>query len=204
MVGHLLLYQPAILFVKELSRPGGSGWVGTLYQDRLNLGTVRVTENACGVWACTTWPRSCILGNEPVRTATWGQRIIQPGVEDDMHLHMQFDDGAEHIHNSWLWPEQTETTHRDRLRAMVVYDENDGTVQLHRRRVNADLTVRDDGIEVLFRIARSRFATSSSTSWTAFGIGRNRARAGESAIPVMRVLEHAAAQLSELFTRVDA
>ena len=119
-----------------------------------------------------------LMGNEPVRTATWGQRIIQPGVEDDMHLHMQFDDGAEaHIHNSWLWPERRRRLTVIGTEAMVVYDESNRTVELHRRRVNADLTVRDDGIEVLFRIARSPFARSLSTSWTAFGIGRNRARA---------------------------
>ena len=151
MVGHLLLYQPAILFVKELLSSGRLGLVGTLYQDRLNLGTVRVTENS--LWSLGVHDVAAILylmANEPVRTATWGQRIIQPGIEDDMHLHMQFDDGAEaHIHNSWLWPEQRRRLTVIGTEAMVVYDKSDGTVQLHRRRVNADLTVRDDGVRGL-------------------------------------------------------
>ncbi len=154
MVGHLLLYQPAILFVKELLSSGRLGLVGTLYQDRLNLGTVRVTENS--LWSLGVHDVAALIlylmANEPVRTATWGQRIIQPGIEDDMHLHMEFDDGAEaHIHNSWLWPEQRRRLTVIGTEAMVVYDESDGTVQLHRRRVNADLTVRDDGSEVLFQ-----------------------------------------------------
>ena len=88
-----------------------------------------------------------LTGKEPVRIETWGQRILQPGIEDDTHLHMQFADGAEaHIHNSWLWPELRRRLTVIGTEAMTVYDESDHTVQLYRRRVNADLSVQDDGM----------------------------------------------------------
>ncbi len=190
MVGHLLLYQPAIVFLRDFLASGRIGRVATLYQDRLNLGTVRTVENS--LWSLGVHDVAAILylvGQEPVRTATWGQAIIQPGVQDDMHLHMQFADGVEaHIHNSWLWPERRRRLTVVGTEAMVVYDEVDQTVQLHRRRVNSDLSVSDDGSEMLFRGDRAgRCATSWSTSWVR-GDGTRPRSDGASAIPVIRVL----------------
>ena len=46
MVGHLLLYQPAIVWMREFLQSGRLGWVASLYQDRLSLGTVRTVENS--------------------------------------------------------------------------------------------------------------------------------------------------------------
>jgi len=45
MVGHLLLFHPAIRKIKELIEKGKIGKLEYIYSNRLNLGTVRTEEN---------------------------------------------------------------------------------------------------------------------------------------------------------------
>jgi predicted dehydrogenase len=202
MVGHLLLYQPAIVWMRDFLRSGRIGWVASLYQDRLSLGTVRTVENS--LWSLGVHDVAAILyleGLEPVRTATWGEAIIQPGVQDDMHLHMQFANGAEaHIHNSWLWPERRRRLTVVGTEAMVVYDELTQTVQLHRRRVNANLTVQDDGCEVVFRGDPEPLRHELEHFLACVRDGVEPRSSGASAVAVIRVLSQADAQMQELVT----
>ena len=200
MVGHLLLYQPAVVWLREFLASGRIGWVASLYQDRLNLGKVRTVENS--LWSLGVHDVAAILylvGSEPVRTATWGQAIIQPGVQDDMHLHMQFPDGAEaHIHASWLWPERRRRLTVVGTEAMVVLDEVDQSVQLHRRRVNANLAVRDDGCEVLFRGESEPLKYEMEHFLQCVRTGDRPRSDGTSGVGVVRVLASADAQMREL------
>jgi predicted dehydrogenase len=200
MVGHLLLFQPAIVRLRDFLAEGGVGRVATLYQDRLNLGTVRTVENS--LWSLGVHDVAAILylvGTEPARIATWGQAIVQPGVQDDMHLHMRFDDGTEaHIHNSWLWPERRRRLTVVGSEAMVVYDELDQSVRLYRRRVNADLSVRDDGTELLFRGDDQPLRLELEHFLDCAATGARPRSDGASAVPVIRVLTQADAQMKEL------
>ncbi|HUL83953.1 MAG TPA: Gfo/Idh/MocA family oxidoreductase [Actinomycetota bacterium] len=200
MVGHLLLYQPAIVWMREFLRSGRLGWVASLYQDRLSLGTVRTVENS--LWSLGVHDVAAILyleGQEPVRTATWGEAIIQPGVQDDMHLHMQFANGAEaHIHNSWLWPERRRRLTVVGTEAMAVYDELTQTVQLHRRRVNANLTVQDDGSDVVFRGDPEPLRHELEHFLSCVRNGTEPRSNGASAVAVIRVLSQADTQMKEL------
>ena len=140
-----------------------------------------------------------LTGKEPVRIETWGQRILQPGIEDDTHLHMLFADGAEaHIHNSWLWPELRRRLTVIGTEAMTVYDESDHTVQLYRRRVNPDLSVQDDGCEVIFRGDAEPLRHEMEHFLTCVRDRTIPRSSGGSAIPVVRVLEQAAAQMASL------
>jgi predicted dehydrogenase len=73
MAGHLLLYQPAIVWLSDFLRSGRIGWVASFYQDRLSLGTVRRLENS--LWSLGVHDVAAILylaGQEPVRLAAWG------------------------------------------------------------------------------------------------------------------------------------
>ncbi len=200
MVGHLLLYQPSVVYLRDMLASGRIGWVGTMYQDRLNLGTVRTVENS--LWSLGVHDVAAIMylmGQEPVRTATWGQAIIQPGVQDDMHLHMQFQDGAEaHIHNSWLWPELRRRLTVVGTEAMVVLDEKDQTVRLYRRRVNADLSVQDDGCEVLFQGDAEPLKHELEHFLACVQGGDTPRSDGASALSVVRVLARADRQMREL------
>ena len=46
MVGHLLLYQPAIRWIKDFIAQGNIGKLYSLHEERLNLGRARAVENA--------------------------------------------------------------------------------------------------------------------------------------------------------------
>lgn len=48
MVGHVLLFHPAIRKIKELIDDGKIGKLHYIYSNRLNLGTVRTEENVFG------------------------------------------------------------------------------------------------------------------------------------------------------------
>jgi predicted dehydrogenase len=200
MVGHLLLYQPAVVWLRHYLSSGRIGWVASLYQDRLGLGTVRTVENS--LWSLGVHDVAALLyliGQEPVRTTTWGQAIVQPGIQDDMHLHMQFRNGEEaHIHNSWLWPERRHRLTVVGTEAMVTYDEDTQTVTLHRRRVNADLSTQDDGSEVVFEGDPQPLRHELLHFVGCILEGTTPRSDGRSAIPVIRVLSNADAQMKEL------
>lgn len=153
MVGHLLLYQPAIQWIRERLAEGLVGAARSLHQERLNLGKARAVENA--LWSLGVHDAAVLLhlvGAAPTEIAASGQCALRPGVEDDVYLHLGFPGGVRaHLHCSWLWPER-----RRRLAVvgdggMLVYDEVDGTVTLHRKRIDAALANVDEGSEVVFR-----------------------------------------------------
>ena len=56
MVGHVLLYHPAVLKIKELIASGRLGSLQYLYSNRLNLGTVRKEENS--LWSFDGYSRN--------------------------------------------------------------------------------------------------------------------------------------------------
>lgn len=197
MVGHLLLYQPAIVWLHGYLGSGAIGRVATLYQDRLNLGTVRSVENS--LWSLGVHDIAAILylvGEQPTRTAAWGQAITQRGVEDDMHLHMAFPGGAEgHIHSSWLWPERRRRLTVVGTAGMVIYDESDQTVRRYERYVNSDLSVSDDGEELLFTGDPQPLRLELEHFLACVKDGTEPRSSGRSAIEVIRVLAEADAQL---------
>ena len=45
MVGHVLLFHPAIMRIKKIIENGEIGELQYIYSNRLNLGTVRTEEN---------------------------------------------------------------------------------------------------------------------------------------------------------------
>jgi predicted dehydrogenase len=152
MVGHLLLYQPAIQWIKQYFVSGELGEVYSLHQQRAKLGRVRTVENV--LWSLGVHDVAVLLhlvGEEPVQVAVHGQRVLQREIEDDVHLHLTFQNGVQaHLHTSWLWPEQERRLVVIGSRGMLVYDELQQTVTLHRKTIEGDLSARDAGSEVVF------------------------------------------------------
>lgn len=153
MVGHLLLYQPAVQWMKRFLQDGELGAVRSLHQRRAKLGRVRTVENA--LWSLGVHDIAVLLhlvGEEPTRIMCQGQRVLQEEVEDDVHLHLEFANNVQaHLHTSWLWPQNERRLTVVGERGMLVYDEVDGTVTLHRKRIDGDLRAVDEGAEVLFK-----------------------------------------------------
>lgn len=153
MVGHLLLFQPGVQWLKAYLDSGGLGRVSTLYQERLNLGRARSVENA--LWSLGVHDIAVLLylmGGPPDRIQATGQRILQPTIEDDVYLHLHFPSGPKgHLHTSWLWPERSRRLVCLGTEGMLLFDEVGQTVTLHRKGITSDLQIRDEGSEILFQ-----------------------------------------------------
>ena len=152
MAGHLLLYKPAVQFIRDYLAAGSLGTVFTLHQERMKLGKARAVENA--LWSLGVHDVAALLfiaGEAPVKVTFSGHRGLQGGVEDDTYLHMTFADGRiAHLHNSWLWPEDRRGLKVIGERGMLAYDEKVETVTLVKKRVDEKLNNVDEGSEILF------------------------------------------------------
>ena len=152
MVGHLLLYQPAIEFIADYLRKGRLGQVYTMHQRRSKLGRVRDKENV--MWSFGVHDVAVLLflaGEAPSRVVASGHAAFTPGVEDDTYLHLDFANGVKaHLHNSWLWPRVERELIVAGERGILVFDEQSSRVVLHRKTVDPALVHHDEGEEILF------------------------------------------------------
>jgi len=125
MVGHLLEYHPVINRLRQIIKSGELGDVYYIYNQRLNLGTVRGDENA--LWNFAPHDISSILymlDKEPTDVAARGQCYLQQGIEDVVFLTMNFGDRAmAHIHVSWLDPHKIRKTTIVGSKKMAVFDD---------------------------------------------------------------------------------
>lgn len=197
MVGHLLLYQPAVQWIKAFLDSGALGRVHSLHQERLNLGKARSVENA--LWSLGVHDVAVLLhltGEVPDTVGITGQQVLQAAVEDDIYLHLGFAGGSQaHLHASWLWPEK-----RRRLvvigdGGMLVYNEVEQTVTLHRKRIGSDLVNVDQGSEVVYRGSDDPLRLELQHFLQALETRQTPLSDGASAIEVIRVLERATQQL---------
>jgi UDP-2-acetamido-3-amino-2,3-dideoxy-glucuronate N-acetyltransferase len=106
MVGHLLLYHPAIRELKRLIRAGDLGRIQYCYSSRLNWGKLRTEENI--LWSFAPHDISAILfllGEEPTEVGARGASYLNPGITDMTLSTFDFASGVKaHIFVSWLHP----------------------------------------------------------------------------------------------------
>ena len=152
MVGHLLLYQPAIAFLKAFLEAGKLGKVFTLHQDRMKLGRARAVEDV--LWSFGVHDIAVLLhltGQVPVKSTFIGHCGLQTSIADDTFLHLEFPDGTQaHLHNSWLWPDNRRGLHIIGEKGMLHYDEVAQQVTWHHKTINAALENVDEGSEIVF------------------------------------------------------
>ena len=129
MVGHLLLYHPAVVAMKRLVSSGEIGDLFYLYSQRLNLGRVRRDENA--LWSFGPHDVAVALhlfGVEPEVVTAKGEAYLQPGIADVVFVTLHFPHKKmAHIHLSWLDPHKTRRTTVVGSRKMVVFDDMEPT-----------------------------------------------------------------------------
>ncbi len=125
MPGHLLLYHPGVLKVKELIDNGDLGEVLCVYGNRVNLGIVRSNENA--LWSLGVHDLSVILyllDEDPELATAQGSASIHPGVEDVVFCFLRFPSGKiAHMHLSWLDPHKMRKMTVVGREKMVVFDD---------------------------------------------------------------------------------
>ena len=106
MVGHLMLFHPAIIKIKSMIDEGKIGKVQYLYSNRLNYGKVRTEEDA--FWSLAPHDISIFqyITNEfPSEILAHGSKILQKRICDSTITKLKYKNGIEgHIFVSWLHP----------------------------------------------------------------------------------------------------
>jgi predicted dehydrogenase len=148
MVGHLLLYQPAIAWMRDYLASGKAGQVLHVMAQRAKLGRVRREENVW--WSFAPHDVSVVLdllGNPKLKhVQASGHAMLQPGVEDNVHVDLTFESGqTAHIHASWYHPLLQRSTTVIAQQQMLVYDEVSQQVTVFDKSVDADLNNVDGG-----------------------------------------------------------
>lgn len=106
MVGHLLLFHPAFVKIKELIDSGDLGDIQYMYSNRLNLGSFRNDENVLWSFAPHDIAIFNFLFNElPSETVSSGIDILQKGIHDTSITSFKYSGNKMgHIFVSWLHP----------------------------------------------------------------------------------------------------
>ncbi len=125
MVGHLLLYHPAVRFLRSLIDGGDLGDILYMYCQRVNLGIVRSDENA--LWSFGPHDISVmnhVMGALPETVVAQGQAYLQPGVEDVVFVNLRYPGGRMgQIQLSWLDPHKLRRMTLVGSRKMAVFDD---------------------------------------------------------------------------------
>ena len=132
MVGHLLLYHPAVTYLKELVDSGELGEVFYIYSQRVNLGKIRQDENA--LWSFAPHDISVILyllGKLPESVSARGESYLQQGVEDVVFVNMKFPDRKmAQLQVSWLDPHKVRKITIVGKKKMAVFDDTESAEKL--------------------------------------------------------------------------
>jgi predicted dehydrogenase len=196
MVGHLLMYQPAVKFIHDFLKEGSLGKIFTLHQERAKLGKARAVENA--LWSLGVHDVAVLLfivGEKPAEVSAFGHRGLQQNIEDDLYVHLAFPSGIKAtLHNSWLWPEDSRILRVIGEKGMLVYHEKENKVTLFKKTVDAALNHTDDkegtllfqGSAEPLTLELQHFLDCVKSRSTPISDGHN-------GVEVIRVLERAAA-----------
>jgi len=152
MPGHLLLYHPAVLKLKELVASGELGDVLCVYGNRVNLGIVRSNENA--LWSLGVHDLSVILyllDEDPDLATAQGSWSIHEGVEDVVFCFLRFPSGKiAHMHLSWLDPHKMRKMTVVGREKMAVFDdmEPERKVTVYAKRADSSGAITSGDIHI--------------------------------------------------------
>ncbi len=132
MVGHILLFHPAVNKMKEIISAGNIGKLEYLYSNRLNLGKVRQQENI--LWSFAPHDISVLqylIEKEPINVESHGNRYLQENIEDTTITYLQYPDNiAAHIFVNWLHPFKEQRMVVIGTKGMLVFEDSLPTEKL--------------------------------------------------------------------------
>lgn len=125
MVGHLLLYHPAFIALKNIIDSGTIGNIRYVYSNRLSLGKLRKEEDA--LWSFAPHDISMILaliGDEPIKVQATGGAYLSPNIADTSVTLLSFKNNIKaHIFVSWLHPFKDHKLVVVGKKAMITFDD---------------------------------------------------------------------------------
>jgi UDP-2-acetamido-3-amino-2,3-dideoxy-glucuronate N-acetyltransferase len=135
MVGHILLYHPAIIKLKEIISSGELGKINYIYSNRLNLGKIRTEENI--LWSFAPHDISVIiylLEEMPAQVLAQGGNYLNQDIADVTMSVLSFKSGVKgHVFVSWLNPNKEQRLVVIGDKRMAVFDDTlaEGKLQIH-------------------------------------------------------------------------
>jgi len=106
IVGHLMLFHPAIVKIKKMIEEGIIGNIQYIYSNRLNLGKVRKEENV--FWSFAPHDISIFQyfsKSFPSSVISHGGDFLQKNIQDTTITYLKYPNGIQgHIYVSWLHP----------------------------------------------------------------------------------------------------
>lgn len=138
MVGHVLLFHPAIRKIKQIIDEGYVGELCYVYSNRLNFGTVRTEEDV--FWSFAPHDVSVLdylTGSRAVDIRAKGTECLTRGVSDFVMAEMTYENGVRgHIFVSWLHPFKQQMIVVVGREGMITFDDaTDKEVKYYRKRV---------------------------------------------------------------------
>tara|TARA_Y100000591_G_scaffold325277_1_gene345994 strand:+ start:1433 stop:2395 length:963 start_codon:yes stop_codon:yes gene_type:complete len=106
MVGHVMLFHPAITKIKEILDSGEIGELRYIYSNRLNFGIVKNKENV--FWSLSTHDIALFQyfsGSKIKSFDINGKAMLQNNIHDSVVAYFEYENGIHsHIFSSWLHP----------------------------------------------------------------------------------------------------
>lgn len=139
MVGHLLLFHPAIRKIKELIDSGRIGKLQYIYSTRLNLGTVRTEENV--FWSFAPHDISILdyfIGKPAINIEAKCSTFLQKDICDMAIAQLDYPGNIHaHIFTSWLHPFKEQRLVVIGSCGMISFDDStDKLVKLYNKRID--------------------------------------------------------------------
>jgi predicted dehydrogenase len=193
MPGHLLLYHPAVLKLKELVASGELGDVLCVYGNRVNLGIVRSNENA--LWSLGVHDLSVILyllDEDPDLATAQGSWSIHEGVEDVVFCFLRFPSGKiAHMHLSWLDPHKMRKMTVVGREKMAVFDdmEPDRKVTVYEKKAESSGAIASGDIHIPKIATTEPLRLESQYFLELIGGEHDRAKVAQDGARVVRALE---------------
>lgn len=132
MVGHLLLFHPAIQKIKGMITTNKLGKLQYMYSNRLNLGTVRTEENS--LWSFAPHDFSIFeyfTDDQPNEISCTGGAFLQPHIHDTTVTSLKYPHNVKgHIFVSWLHPFKEHRLVLIGSKGMVSYEDSTESKEL--------------------------------------------------------------------------
>ena len=140
MVGHVLLFHPALKKIKKMINSGDIGKLQYIYSNRLNLGKVRTEENV--FWSFAPHDIAIfqyLTDSIPKTINAKGSAFLQEGIADSTLMQLEYENNVKgHIFVSWLHPFKEHRLVVIGSEAMISFEDslNDKPLKLYSKKIN--------------------------------------------------------------------
>lgn len=142
MVGHIFLYSPPVIKIKEILQNNGIGKVYYISSSRVNLGIHQ--KDVSVIFDLAPHDFSILsywLNEVPIKVSCIGYDYIQKGIPDVAFINLIFASGIiAHIEVSWLAPSKLRRTTIVGKKKMILYDDTESTEKVK---------IYDEGVDVI-------------------------------------------------------